>query len=261
MVGCTKVSQGCKNCYADKTYNFVKRMGQATEGYDKTFFAGPQLMPAKMHAPLNWKKPQTIFVCSMSDFFHAQIPDGYRRRVWEVILRCPQHTFQILTKRPKAMRRFIQTLADAPPPNVHFGVTVEDVKTAKTRLPVLLDMPVGPTYFLSCEPLLADVYKELCGCDAKAVRARVKWVIVGGESGDKGKARKMDKRWVECLASYCRRHRIAYFFKQTGRVIAEEECFKDKKGGDVEAVMRAERYYSDDIYRREFPKHAASKVS
>src|SRR3989304_8639963 len=149
--GCTKVSPGCKNCYAETFAERRRRLpGHA---YEQGF--APRLGPGSLDMPRKWKQPRRIFVNSMSDLFHAEVPDEYIGRVFDVMRECPQHTFQVLTKRAARMRDAV-THGLTVPANVWLGVSVEDQERADERIPELLGC-VARVLFLSCEPLLGMV--------------------------------------------------------------------------------------------------------
>jgi len=198
-VGCSKISQGCAHCYAEVMARRLKAMG--VKGYENGFRL--TLLPERLLEPLNRIVPTVYFVNSMSDLFHEDIPDSYLKRVMATIGRCPQHTFQILTKRAERMADFFHR--QPPPRNVWLGVTVENRTDGLPRIPYLraIDAQVR---FTSIEPLLEDLGAfDLSG---------IHWVIVGGESGPK--ARPMKREWVLRIKSQCDHKRVAFFFKQWG---------------------------------------------
>lgn len=179
-VGCTKVSPGCKNCYAETMARRLKAMG--VHGYENGFRL--TLMPERLAEPLERRKPTVYFVNSMSDLFHEKVPFDYVRRIFDVMARSTQHTFQVLTKRAERMAEFCRDVEV--PGNVWLGVSVENRKYGVPRIPVLQSIR-AQVKFLSVEPLLEDLGDiNLSG---------VQWVIVGGESG--WKARPMKPAWVE----------------------------------------------------------------
>jgi protein gp37 len=198
-VGCTKISPGCKNCYAESMSRRLRAMG--VNGYENGFRLS--LMPERLAEPLERRKPTVYFVNSMSDLFHEKVPFEYIHKVFDVMERAPQHTFQILTKRADQMERFCREIRV--PANVWLGVSVENRKHGIPRIDILrmIDVKVR---FLSVEPLLEDVgYMNLTG---------IHWVIVGGESGIK--ARPMKKEWIDSVKRQCARAGVAFFFKQWG---------------------------------------------
>jgi len=198
-VGCTKISAGCKNCYAETMAKRLKAMG--TPGYENGFAL--QILPERLEDPTKRKKPTVYFVNSMSDLFHEKIPDAYIEQVFDVIQRTPHHTYQILTKRGARMARFFKTRTV--PENAWLGVSVENIKHGVPRIDHLRRVP-AKIRFLSVEPLLEDV-GELDLHD-------IHWVIVGGESGPK--ARPMKEEWADSIRAQCEEQQVAFFFKQWG---------------------------------------------
>ncbi len=198
-VGCTKISPGCKNCYAEAMARRLKAMG--APGYEKGFEL--TVLPERLNDPIKRKKPTVYFVNSMSDLFHERVPDSYIERVFEVIAQTPQHTYQILTKRAARMARFFK--AREVPRNAWMGVSVEDKKYGVPRIDHLRKVPAS-IRFLSVEPLLEEV--------GKLDLTNIHWVIVGGESGPK--ARPMHKAWALAVQQQCEDQAVAFFFKQWG---------------------------------------------
>jgi protein gp37 len=205
-VGCTKISPGCKYCYAETMARRLKAMGM--RGYENGFRL--TLIPERLDEPLRRKKPTVYFVNSMSDLFHEKVPFDYVRQVFDVMKRAPQHTFQVLTKRAERMAEFCRGVTV--PWNVWLGVSVENRKHGLPRIPVLRDLD-AQVRFLSIEPLLEDLGRiDLTG---------VHWVIVGGESGSK--ARPMRPEWVASIKQQCDAAGVAFFFKQWGAWGADGE--------------------------------------
>jgi protein gp37 len=198
-VGCTKISPGCKNCYAESMAKRLKAMG--TPGYENGFRL--TVLPERLDEPSRRKKPTVYFVNSMSDLFHKSVPDEYIDDVVKVISECPQHTFQILTKRADRLASYFRT-RDVPP-NAWIGVSVEDRKYGVPRIDALRQVNAR-IRFLSVEPLLEDV--------GMLNLADIHWVIVGGESGPK--ARPMRTEWVESIQHQCDEQNVQFFFKQWG---------------------------------------------
>jgi protein gp37 len=205
-VGCTKISPGCKNCYAETMARRLKAIG--VRGYENGFRL--TLIPERLSEPLERRKPTVYFVNSMSDLFHEKVPFEYIHRVFDVMMRAPQHTFQVLTKRAERMAEFCNGVTV--PSNVWLGVSVENRKYGLPRIPVLRGID-APIRFLSIEPLLED----LGSFDLSGIR----WVIVGGESGRK--ARPMRPEWVEPIKRQCVAAHAAFFFKQWGTWGADGE--------------------------------------
>ncbi|SEB09311.1 protein gp37 [Thiothrix caldifontis] len=197
--GCTKISPGCKHCYAETMANRLQAM--STPGYDNGFKLS--LMPSRLSQPLNRKKPTMYFVNSMSDLFHEDIPDDYLDQIFKVIRQTPRHTYQILTKRAVRMREYF--IDRKVPDNVWLGVTVEDREYGIPRIDELRHIP-AKIRFLSVEPLL----EHLGSFDL----SNIHWVIVGGESG--AKARPMKPEWVSSIRRQCEEAGSTFFFKQWG---------------------------------------------
>ncbi|MCL4694468.1 MAG: DUF5131 family protein [Candidatus Hydrogenedentes bacterium] len=200
VTGCTKVSPGCKHCYAERMAKRLKAMGQTNyrNGFQVT------LHPHMLELPLRWRKPQRIFVNSMSDLFHEKVPRDYIVQVFDVMRRADWHQFQVLTKRSERLRELASELDW--PPNVWMGVSVENDKYV-SRIDDLRHTG-AQTKFLSLEPLLGP----LPGLDLKGIH----WVIVGGESGPG--ARPMDALWVVDIQRQCAKAKVPFFFKQWGGV-------------------------------------------
>lgn len=199
VTGCTKTSAGCAHCYAEMMSRRLKAMG--TEKYKNGFQV--TLHEDALNEPKKWHKPRTIFVCSMSDLFHKDVPFEFVDKVMKVIKEMPQHHYQLLTKRAERMAEYFQTREV--PKNVWIGVTVE-VQSAKGKIDNLRTIKDAPIRFLSCEPLLEDLGTlDLTGID---------WIIVGGESGTQ--ARPMKEEWVKSIKAQCDAAGKAFFFKQWG---------------------------------------------
>ena len=199
VTGCTKTSAGCAHCYAEVMTRRLKAMGVAK--YQNGFTV--TLHEEALNEPRKWRKPRTIFVCSMSDLFHKDVPFEFVDKVMKVILETPRHRYQLLTKRADRMEAYFQTREV--PRNVWLGVTVE-VRSSKGRIDNLRSIGNAPIKFLSCEPLLEDLGTlDLSGVD---------WIIVGGESGTQ--ARPMKKEWVRSIKAQCDSAGKAFFFKQWG---------------------------------------------
>ena len=198
VTGCTKVSTGCKHCYAERMAERLQAMGQANyvNGFDVT------QQPHMLELPLRWKKPQTVFVNSMSDLFHKDVSLSYVKKVFDVMRRAHWHSFQVLTKRAERLAELDPKLTWAP--NIWMGVSVEtDRYTPRIDN---LRRTQAHLKFLSIEPLLGP----LTGLDLDGIA----WVIVGGESGPK--ARAMNEEWVTDIRDQCRRAEVPFFFKQWG---------------------------------------------
>ncbi len=200
VTGCSKISQGCKHCYAERLAVRLKAMGldRYRNGFEVT------LQENALLEPFRWKRPRKVFVNSMSDLFHEAVPLEFIRRVFEVMQEVPRHTFQVLTKRSGRLRELAPYLPW--PGNVWIGVSVEDEQVV-SRILDLAQIPAA-VRFLSCEPLIGPL--------ASLPLEAVHWVIVGGESGPG--ARPMKLEWVEEIFRQCRAADVPFFFKQWGGV-------------------------------------------
>lgn len=214
--GCTKLSPGCKNCYAEVMARRLHSMGAA--GYENEFEL--TLHPSRLEQPRKRKKPTVYFVNSMSDLFHENVPDEFLDQVFAVINETPQHTYQILTKRAERLPRYFKDRVC--PKNVWLGVSVEDKQYGVPRIEYLRQVKAN-VRFLSVEPLLEDV-GELDLTD-------IHWVIVGGESGHK--ARPMRPEWVENIKQQAEDANVAFFFKQWGKWGADGVGRDKKTNGRV----------------------------
>ena len=203
--GCTKISPGCAHCYASTLAERFR--GVPGHPFEQGFDI--KLIPEKLDVPLTWKKPQRIFVNSMSDLFHPSVPDSYIRKIVDVMLKANWHTFQVLTKRSTRLRDALKTYLhdSSQAKHIWWGVSVEDQKYGLPRIQELRETP-ATVWFLSVEPLLED----LGTVDLKDIH----WVIVGGESGPG--ARTMEGDWVTSLRDQCSTAKVPFFFKQWGGV-------------------------------------------
>jgi protein gp37 len=199
--GCTKISSGCKNCYAETMANRLQAMGM--EGYENGFKFS--IVPSRLNDPLKSKKATVYFVNSMSDIFHEDMPEDYLDKIFEVITNTPHHTYQILTKRSDRMYDYFSK--KPVPSNVWLGVTVENKQQGLPRIDKLRKLNAS-VLFLSLEPLLEDL--------GKINLKNIDWVIVGGESGHK--ARPMEKEWVVNIKQQCETEGIAFFFQTVGNM-------------------------------------------
>jgi len=200
VTGCTKISAGCANCYAERMAKRLLAMGQVNyaNGFELT------MHPHALEHPLKWKKPRVIFVNSMSDLFHEDVTFDFIQQIFDVMRQASWHTFQILTKRGERLAELAPLLNW--PDNVWMGVTVENANCA-FRIDHLRNVPAA-VRFLSMEPLLSAV--EDMNLD------NIDWVIVGGESGPG--SRPIDKQWVKDILRQCRNANVPFFFKQWGGV-------------------------------------------
>lgn len=215
-IGCHKISPGCKFCYAER---WMKRTG--TDLYsvrrtsEKTF-----------HSPLTWKESKKIFTCSLSDFF-LEDADEWRDEAWEVIRATPRHTYQILTKRPERILNHLPTSWTQGFSHVWIGTTAEDGCTLQQRAKDFSKVH-SSVRFLSFEPLLSNVSSEL-----KPLLEDFDWVIVGGESGGRGKRRTTHLDWIRGVVDVCQAHNIPVFVKQLGSDLAHRMHLTDRHGGDI----------------------------
>jgi protein gp37 len=200
VTGCTKISAGCTHCYAERMAKRLQAMG--VERYRDAFKL--TLHEDLVALPVKWKQPRLIFVNSMSDLFHEAVPLEFIQRVFSTMVACPQHNFQVLTKRSARLRDVAGQLQWAP--NIWMGVSVEDQRVIQ-RVTDLRQVPAH-VRFLSCEPLIGPLDKLPLG--------GIHWVIVGGESGPH--ARPMQPGWVDSILEQCRVANVPFFFKQWGGV-------------------------------------------
>jgi len=260
ITGCSKVSEGCRNCYAES---------YANRFWGDRKFTDVQCHEDRLDQPLRWKKPRRVFVNSMSDLFHPDVPDEFIDAVFGRISACPHHTFQILTKRPERMQKFMSNLDESFTgefykafPNVWLGVSAEDQKTADERIPILLKTPAA-VRFVSYEPALGPVdfmkkrclhhdreffasneeheFCQLCVDNGFTLTSGNKlwmgdemisgidWIIMGGESGPN--ARPMHPDWARSVRDQCQEANVAFFMKQ----------------------MSKKAQIPDDLFIREFP--------
>lgn len=220
VTGCTKISPGCKHCYAETMAARLKAMGAA--GYEDGFKL--TLHPDRLDQPRKRKAPTTYFVNSMSDLFHEDVPDQFIERVIQVCRETPQHTYQVLTKRADRLPSFFAS-RDCPT-NVWLGVSVEDRKYGVPRIDQIRQVKAA-VRFLSVEPLLEDIGRvDLSG---------IHWVIVGGESGSK--ARPMEPAWAENVRHQALAQNVAFFFKQWG-AWGPDGVRRDKKRNGRELAGR-----------------------
>jgi len=258
--GCTRVSAGCEHCYAESVAARFSGPGLPYEGLARSVNGHPRwtnrvmLVSEKLNVPLHWTRPRRVFVDSMSDLFHDQVPDAYLARVFAVMALSGRHTYQILTKRPERMHAWmsqptvtwglwtapmgvheaIAAIVDGPerlgddwamewpPRNVWLGVSTEDQATADQRIPRLLQTP-AVVRFISAEPLLGPIhleeylYPRFAADDPRYDRPGgrgLDWVITGAESGLSRRVRPMDDDWVRAIRDHCQATGVAFFFKQ-----------------------------------------------
>lgn len=208
-VGCTEVSPGCDHCYAAGMAHRAMLPAHAgltvsSPGRGPRWSGEVRCLPERLELPLRWRRPRRVFVDSMSDLFHPGVPDEFVAAVFGVMVRARQHTFQVLTKRPRRMERFTRWTEDAPPPNVWLGTSIEANRYVYRA--DWLRAASAAVRFVSLEPLLGPLPDlDLAGID---------WVIVGGESG--GGARPAHPAWVRDIRDRCLAEGTSFFFKQWG---------------------------------------------
>jgi protein gp37 len=282
--GCNKVSRGCKNCYAEKMHKRLQ--GMKMPGYNRNFLEGAYPNGAALTRPFKWKKPRKVFVNSMSDLFHHNIPFEYVDHVFAVMALTPQHTYQILTKRPERMAEYfsempwervfhigeISQLAyinrwskknnnpNFPLPNVWLGTSVENQAAADERIPHLLNCPAA-VRFLSMEPLvwpvnLNNIVEKVDGGFQSSTclaphpvvdNATIHWVIVGGESGSK--ATPIHPDWVRSLRNQCEHAGVPFFFKQWGQWCPREEYSFASGSPDLASCKRFTFPDGQEVYK------------
>ncbi len=235
-VGCTPVSEGCKNCWAMKLHNqrfeaYWRNVGSLPEQYAEPF-EKIQLLPERLAQPLRWRKPHTVAVCFMGDLFHEAVSDRFITQVLDAFEEAPQHTYLFLTKRAERMRRLFTVWwrARTPAPNVWLGVTAENQRMADERIPLLLDTPAAHRW-VSLEPLLGPVdlahiplstevgidtlrglgYHHEYGVGANR-HERLDWIVAGGESGPGYRPMELD--WAKDIADQCTAARVPFYMKQ-----------------------------------------------
>lgn len=219
VTGCTKVSPGCKNCYAEA---FAERFrGVLDHPFEQGFDL--KLWPNRLRLPFLWKERRMIFVNSMSDLFHEKVPYEFIEKVFNTMIEADHHVYQLLTKRSERMMYWIQDRFQhkTVPPHIWLGVSIES-QDYLLRTQHLQKTPAS-VRFISCEPLLKQV--EFSSEDLKGIH----WVIVGGESGPR--ARPMDLQWARNIKDQCKRNDVAFFFKQWGTYNSQGERVGKKKAG------------------------------
>ena len=270
VTGCTPVSPGCANCYAAR---YAKRqLGDFKAGRK---FSKVLIHPDRLQIPLHWRKPRRIFVCSMGDFFNEQVPSLFQKEIFRTMISAPQHTFQILTKRPYFMERTIREIMNhicgphwRMPDNIWLGVTCEDQKQADERIPLLLQTPAA-VRFVSMEPMLGLIkltrHHAYCPthdfdggfCTGSCPeRIYLDWVICGGESGPG--ARPVHPNWARSLRDQCVAADIPFHFKQWG-----EWEYRDWRHT---SLRKGDAWVWDDgdwrrIYGREMPGNTSHCVA
>lgn len=227
--GCTKVSPGCAHCYAERITERFHGPGS---------FENVVLHPERLEQPFHIRKPSRIFVNSMSDLFHEDVPEEFIADVFREMIFCSQHTFQILTKRARRMMEVVKGFRaySTAPKNIWLGVSCENQHFAQVRIPALLDTPCA-IRFVSAEPLLGPLELNLWFVEGLNKGVGIDWVICGGESGPG--ARPMNPEWARSLRDQCKDAGVAFFMKQMGGV--------HDKGGAIDSIP-------EDLRVREFPE-------
>jgi protein gp37 len=276
VTGCTKISDGCLNCYIQTTPPF-RIEHRKFSGPDIGATTGLKLHSDRLWWPRKWRKPRNVFVNSLGDTFHEDVPRDLIAEAFAVMAICPQHTFQVLTKRHARMRHllsdpaFVSQVADRaasmvlsgwrwPLPNVHLGISAENQKWADIRVPALLATPAAVRW-ISAEPLLGSINLSLWLGDGDGVstepgerglrgglagRQSISWLVAGGESGPQ--ARPCELAWLRQLRDQCAETGTPFFCKQLGRTLGLELA-AGAKGGDWDA-------WPADLRVREFPRAA-----
>lgn len=256
ITGCTKVSHGCTNCYAERVW---KRLSAINMPYHGRKFTDVKCHPERLEQPRHWRKPRRVFVNSMSDLFHEEVPFSYIRDVFITMQDTRRHVYQILTKRPARMFEFFKwwyseiddSLMKDIYPHVWLGVSIEDQPTADERVTQLLQCPAAVRW-LSIEPMLGPVDLENIafeheflyrvdvlrgssrqdGCNEPKSTPKIDWIVVGGESGPK--ARPMHPGWVGSIRDHCQAAKVPFFFKHWGE-------YRYKKAG----VLPGRKFHPD----------------
>lgn len=241
LAGCSKISAGCRNCYAINMAHRLPKMADALEAQGKNpgrlaayrgltqktphgvdWTGEVHFIESAFEQPLKWKKPRKIFINSMSDCFHPSVKDEWLVQALEVMKRTPQHIYQLLTKRPARMLEFFERQDIESPSNLWLGVTVENQNTADERIPLLLQTPAA-VRFLSCEPLLKQVdLSQHLGMHWVGLgeESCIHWVIAGGESGPN--ARPCQIEWIQSIVEQCQEAEVDVWVKQLGSVPVQE---------------------------------------
>jgi protein gp37 len=271
VTGCTKISQGCKFCYAERMANRFA----ATHGDFKTV----KLHPERLDQPIKVKKSSRVFVCDVSDLFHEDVPFDFILEVFQMMGKASQHTFQILTKRPERMLAFYKWACEnagldfdsikpdqAFTSNIWVGTSCEDQKTADERIPFLIKVP-AEVRFLSCEPLLGPINlreidktklvgrgRPLCWIDAldahpisSPTKPFINWVIAGGESGPK--ARPVHPDWIRSLRDQCKAANVPFFFKQWGEWIDNQNMPTEVWKGSYKQHLFGSGYFTTEVWK------------
>jgi protein gp37 len=278
--GCSRVSEGCRNCYAERMAARFSGPGAPFHGFAHPTPAGPrwtgrvELIQEKLDEPLHWRKPSRVFVNSMSDLFHEALSFEHIESVFRIMAIAERHTFQVLTKRPARMREFClnrsRKHSDTIPSNVWLGVSVEDQATADARIPPLLQTPAA-VRFVSYEPALGSVdFTQVGPCrdgdhlgttlfnhGSTNDGAGIDWLIIGGESGPG--ARPFDLAWARSVLAQCRKAGVPCFVKQLGggELLSGGHCGPRRRNIEDRRIMHTKGGNPDewpaDLRVREFP--------
>jgi protein gp37 len=245
IIGCTKISEGCQECYAEKMANRLAKIGHSRARYSQVITNGKwngnvDFDEKVFYKPKKWKSPKKIFITSMGDLFHDAVFDSWLVDILFIIAANPQHTFIMLTKRPQRMNALFTNCGINPffelLPNLWLGVTVENQKQAEIRIPILLNIP-AVIHFISCEPLLSNL-------NLNNWLSKIDWVIAGGENGPKAKLCHPD--WIRSLRDQCKLNEVPFFFKGYGDYWAKTHLgFRHRKSMG---------YLIDNIEYQQFPK-------
>ena len=298
LVGCSKISAGCSQCYAAEAAKSARLQQfpqyQKVKDWDGTMRYAPasyEFVENQLLKPLSWKSPKKVFVCSMSDIFHPRAENEWLNKIFAVMAMTPQHTFQILTKRPERMKEYLTDpktvqrigtwiAADLKPhyglvglnhsvfdkfrlplPNVWLGTSTENQTTADSRIPSLLQTPAS-VRFLSCEPLLESIDLNKCFRTSKD-GYELTWldylnlIIVGGESGSGARPCHID--WIRSLVQQCQPTNVSVFVKQLGSNPIIAACYIDGVAATHQKLKLADRKggdineFPEDLRVREFP--------
>jgi protein gp37 len=260
ITGCTKISEGCRNCYADKMAKRLQGMkwtNKYANGFQPTFHEHALI------EPMIWKKPCKIFVCSMGDLFHDDITFQQINAVFSVMSDIDRHTYIILTKRPENMLKFFAwknrtfgRIPWQPKDNVWIGVSVENQQRANERIPLLLQIP-SKIRFLSCEPLLGPIYlhhDHLTHHESFPID----WIIAGGESGMN--ARPLYSDWARSLQNQCEEYNIPFFFKGWGEW-SNNSCFLNNQSKIVTETGKITSELESHIYDFDFMTKVGKRMA
>lgn len=256
--GCTKVDEDCKYCYMYR------------DSFDNTRYNPLEVVKTKtvFNLPVKLKEPSKIFTCSLTDFFHEGC-DSFRREAWDIIRKCPQHTFQILTKRPERIVNCLPEFWDEIKDRCWLGTSVGSQKGAARALELIKLRSIASVLFLSIEPLYEEVNfrwmywpddtdrrteivngKETGAISQHELLLNIDWVIIGGESGNetgKYKYRPCDIKWIELLVKHCKEANVPVFIKQMGTYLAKKLKMTDRHGGNIDE-------FPEHLRIRQFPK-------